>query len=67
MTDPTPRRASPAMVIVSAAITLYFLWVLLFARDGQPTLLIVLYILAVAANLTFLVSVLRRWLAGRRR
>jgi hypothetical protein len=67
MTEPTPRRASPVMVIVSAAITLYFLWVLLFTREGQPTLLIVLYILAVLANGAFLVSVLRRWLAERSR
>lgn len=66
MTDPTPRRAPAYMVVFSAAITLYFLWILLLAREGQPTLLIVLYILAVAANLAFLGSVLRRWLAGRR-
>jgi hypothetical protein len=55
------------MVAVSAAITLYFLWILLFARDGQPTILIWLYILAVLANGLFLASVLRAWLSGRRR
>jgi hypothetical protein len=66
MTDPAPRRASPALVTVSAAITLYFLWVLLFARDGQPAVLIVLYVLAVIANLAFLISVFNRWRGGRR-
>jgi hypothetical protein len=64
--EPGPRRAPASMVAFSAAVTLYFLWVLLFAREGQPTPLIVLYVLAIVANLAFLGSVLRRWLAGRR-
>jgi hypothetical protein len=62
MTDPAARKASPAFVVFSAAVTLYFLWVLFFAREGQPLILIVFYVLAVLANLAFLISVVRRWL-----
>ena len=64
---PQPRQHSPFFIAVSAAITLYFLWILIFAREGQPTILIALYILAVLANGVFLSTVLRAWLAGRRR
>jgi hypothetical protein len=63
--EPGPRRAPAYMVVVSAAITLYFLWVLLFAREGQPMLLVILYVLAVIANLAFLISVFNRWRGGR--
>ncbi len=62
MTEPTPRKASPAFVVFSAAVTVYFLWVLFFAREGQPLILVVFYVLAVVANLAFLFTVVRRWL-----
>jgi len=64
MTD-KPRRASPLMVALAAFVSVYFLWILLFAREGQPTVLLVLYALAVLANLTFLGTVIRRWLSER--
>lgn len=69
MTDPTPqpRRASPLMVVLAAFVSVYFLWILLFARDGQPTALLVVYALAVLANLAFLGTVIRRWLSERGR
>jgi hypothetical protein len=72
MTDPKqtrtePRRASPIMVVFAAAVIVYFSWVLLFARDGQPTAMLVLYVLAILANAIFLASVIRRWLAERGR
>lgn len=66
MTD-KPRRASPLMVVLAAFVSVYFLWILLFAREGQPPLLLVLYALAVLANLTFLGTVIRRWLSERQK
>jgi hypothetical protein len=60
--DNKPRRASTLTIVFSAAITLYFLYVLIFGNGlDQPFLLIFLYVLAVIANLVFLISlVLRR-------
>jgi hypothetical protein len=48
-------------------VSVYFLWILFFAREGQPMALLVLYALAVLANLTFLRTVIRRWLSERGR
>jgi hypothetical protein len=67
MTEPTPRRASPALVVFSAAITVYFLYILLFGRGGQPVLFMALYVIAIIFNLIFLVSVVRRWLSERQK
>ena len=72
MTEPTPgptpapRRASPAMIVLAVLVILYFTYVLLFARDGQPMALLVIYVLAVLANAVFLAAVVRRWLRERR-
>jgi hypothetical protein len=66
MTD-KPRRASPFMVGFAVTLSAYFIWVILFAREGQPTALLVIYGLAVLANLAFLGTVLRRWLSERKR
>lgn len=65
--NPEPRRASPLMVVFAVAVIVYFSWVLLFARDGQPTVMLVLYVLAVLANAFFLMTFFRRWLAERGR
>jgi hypothetical protein len=59
--DNKPRRASTPMIVFSAAITSYFLYVLIFGNGlDQPFLLIFLYVLAVIANLVFLISLVFR-------
>ncbi len=59
--DNKPRRASIPMIIFSAFVTLYFLYVLIFGNGmSQPLLLVLLYVLAVIANLVFLISVVMR-------
>ncbi len=62
MTDaPPPRRAGTPMIVFSAFITLYFLYVLILGNGmSQPLILIVLYVLAIIANAVFLATVLMR-------
>ncbi len=64
MSDDTTPKKNPSVLILllSAGLTLYFLWILLFAGGERPSMtLAVMYWLLVVFNLIFLGMSLARW------